>query len=176
MAAAVCVLVALGVSCSGGSDEEPSAAPATATTTATSVPDDQRIEVEVKADFRRFFNTFRDVITTYPVNADDPRLAMVATGDALARYRAGIQRARDRDGVYRGESSHEEPEVTVVSPTEATVRVCYVDTLALYEQASGRQLEPPEPTPAERTFSLTKEDGRWRVALVGSEEVIGCGR
>jgi hypothetical protein len=125
---------------------------------------------EVIAAWHRYWQVY--VAVGSEMALPDPRLAEVATGDALRALNTGFLAYRSQGEVIRG-TVDLAPKVTAIDAARATLSDCYASHILGYNRATG---EPVGREPSERTLvtvSMVLEGGNWKVAGI-RHEGDGC--
>ena len=102
----------------------------------------------------------------------DPRLAEVATGDALAQLHNSFAAAKIAGEVSRG-SIDLAPVVRTVQGDEAVIEDCYDSNILGYDARTGVSKGPDRPDRTLVSVGLRREAGAWKVAGI-RDEGYGC--
>ena len=154
--------------CSSSSSPETTATPTTtppATTTTVNT-----VEQAVLDAYRRYWDVY--IAVGSEMKLPDPRLAEVATGEAL-RTLGGAFLADKADGHALRGTIDLAPKVIERTSGNALVRDCYASRIVVVDAVSGQPLGPPRPDRVLVTVTLVPEATTWKVAAI-RHEGDGC--
>lgn len=159
-------LVAAGCSSSAPQRAEPDS---TTTTIATSTTLDQARQAVLDA-YRRYWQVY--IAVGNEMKLPDPRVAEVASGDALRQVNSAFLAARADGEVFRG-TIDLAPVVTALTADSATVSDCYASHILGYDARSGQAKGLERPGRTLVTATMVREAERWKVSGI-RHEGDGC--
>lgn len=160
---------AAGCSSSASPKAAPTEATASASSQATSTTLDPATQAVLDA-YHRYWQTY--IAVGSEMKLPDPRLAEVATGEALRTLGGAFLADRTDGHVLRG-TIDLAPEVMERTSGSALVRDCYASHIVVVDAASGRALGSERPDRVLVTVTLVPEAGTWKVAGI-RHEGDGC--
>ena len=162
------LVVTVGAACSSSKPRNPDAPVTTTVVEPTSTTVDTNTAI-VDA-YRRYWDVF--IAVSAVMDPADPRLAEVATGDALAQLHNSILAARV-DGVVARGTIDLAPKLAGVEGDEALIDDCYANHIVDHDAASGKPKGSERADRVQVTVGMRREAGVWKVAGIRPEG-YGC--
>lgn len=120
-------------------------------------------EAAVLAAYRTAEAAYVSVLTHFPVQPNDPRLAQYLTGAALTTVRVNFTRDAVT-GEYAVGTVEVAPIVTSVAGSTAVIDDCGFDHSVLVKHSTGATLSPANTQRTEVKVTMQLVDGTWKIA------------
>ena len=168
---AAVALTVLAAACSSGggkSAQAPNTTIASKSTTTTIDP----TTAAILAAYRANWDVVEAVGSTFPVNPNDPRLSLHASGIQLQAEQNALNTLKEEGHFERG-TVDLSPKVTSISQGTATVMECYLDHAVEMDEYTMQPVEKPDVGHTLVRFTLSQIGGEW---LVSDAATLASGR